>query len=208
MKTDELFWLEIAREIQALSQTGIHYASSHYDKQRYQRLLEISAEIFSKKTDLGFQSVVKIFEEQSGYATPRIDVRGAVFKNNNLLLVEEIVEKGWTLPGGWADVGDLPSRAVEREVYEESGFIVKASRIIGIYDGNRINPLDIFHSYKIVFYCEMIGGEEKASEETSRVEFFGKHEIPSQFSGERTKQRHIEDAFANHLGEEDSVQFD
>ena len=208
MFIDEIFWLEIAREIQALSQTGIHYSSSRYDRQRYQRLQEISAEIISRKTDLDYQGVVKTFEKQSGYATPRIDVRGATFKEDKLLLVEEIVDKGWTLPGGWADVGDLPSRAVEREVYEESGFMVKAKRIIGIYDGNRIHPLELFHAYKIVFYCELTGGEKKTSDETSQVDFFGRHEIPSPFSGERTKQRHIDDAFAYHFGEEGIVQFD
>jgi ADP-ribose pyrophosphatase YjhB (NUDIX family) len=208
MATNEIFWLEIAREIQALSQTGIHYTRSHYDRKRYKRLQEISAEIISRKTEMDTQDVIKIFKEQSGYATPRIDVRGATFKEDKLLLVEEIAEKGWTLPGGWADVGDLPSRAVEREVYEESGFIVKASRVIGIYDGNRINPLDIFHAYKIVFYCELIGGKKKISDETSRVDFFGRQEIPAPFSGERTKQRHIDDAFINHFGEEDLVKFD
>ena len=208
MDTNELLWLDIAREIQALSQTGLHYATSHYDQGRYRRLQEISAEIISKKSELSCQSVVKIFDKQSGYATPKIDVRGAVFKDNKLLLVEEIVEKGWTLPGGWADVGDLPSRAVEREVFEESGYIVKAVRVIGIYDCNRIEPLELFHAYKIVFYCEIIGGDNKISEETSQVCFFGINEIPSQFSGKRIEQRHIDDVFSHHFGEQKILHFD
>ncbi|MFN2176041.1 MAG: NUDIX hydrolase [Anaerolineales bacterium] len=208
MGANDLFWLELAREIQALSQTGIHYASNNFDLQRYHRLQEISAEIISRKTDLDKRDMLRILINQSGYATPKIDVRGAVFKENKLLLVEEIKEKGWTLPGGWADVGDLPSHAVEREVFEESGFIVRAKKVIGIYDGNRIDPLELFHAYKIVFYCEIMGGEEKISDETSQVRFFGINEIPSKFSGERTKQRHIDDAFRNYFEEETFVIFD
>ncbi len=189
-------WLEWAREIQALSQTGIHYSENDYHRERYQRLTEIAAEIVNEHTGLGISSLTRTFQAQKGYATPKIDVRGAVFKGDKLLLVRERQDNGWTLPGGWADVGDVPSQAAEREVLEEAGFRVKARKVIGVYDANRVGPLEIFHAFKLVFQCELIDGEARPSNETSEVAFFGENEIPPDLSGERTKPRQIRDAFA------------
>lgn len=188
-------WLEWAREIQALAQTGYHYAENEYQRDRNQRLMDIAAEMISVHCDLEFASLVDVFHAQIGYATPRIDVRGAVFQEGKLLLVRERQDGGWTLPGGWADVGDLPSRAAEREVYEEAGYRVKARRIIGVYDANRVGPLELFHAFKIVFLCDLIDGQARPSNETSAVVFFSQSEIPEQLSGERTQPRHILDAF-------------
>lgn len=190
-------WLEWAWEIQSLSQTGIYYSSNSFEIKRLTRLQEISAEIINEHASIDYDRIVEIFDDQSGYTTPRVDVRGAVFRNDKLLMVREIIDGGWTMPGGWADVNDYPSEAVEREVLEETGFLVKARRVIGIYDANRVEPLDLFHAYKILFYCEIISGEAHSSDETSEVGFFGLDEIPRPFSGERTKQRHVEDAFKN-----------
>jgi len=194
-------WLDWAREIQAISQTGMHYAENDYQIQRYSRLLEISAQIISSHSDLDYPYLVRIFNNQIGYATPRIDVRGASFKAGNLLMVKESIDGGWTLPGGWVDVGDTPSGAVEREMYEESGFVVKARKIIGVYDANRSGPLEVFHAFKIVFLCDIVSGEARTSEETSEVRFFSRVELPVNLSGERTKPRHLEDAFNALLNE-------
>jgi ADP-ribose pyrophosphatase YjhB (NUDIX family) len=188
-------WLEWAREIQALAQTGYHYAENEYARQRYQRLIEIAAEIVSEQSNLERSTILEAFNPQSGYATPRIDVRGAVFQHQRLLLVRERMDGGWTLPGGWADVGDVPSQAAEREVWEEAGFHVKANKVVGVYDANRVGRLELFHAFKIVFLCDLISGDARPSLETSEVAFFGKEELPKILSGERTKVRHIQDAF-------------
>lgn len=188
-------WLQWAREIQAISQTGLHFAENHYQRERFQRLVEISAEIFAACSDVDYSVLVESFNKQVGYATPRVDVRGAVFQNKKLLLVKERIDGAWTMPGGWADVGDIPSSAVEREVLEEAGFVVNARKVIGVYDANRTGPLEIFHAFKIVFLCDIISGEPRPSEETSQVAFFSKSEIPNMLSGERTKVHHIIDAF-------------
>jgi len=201
-------WLAWAREIQALSQTGMHYAENDYQRERNQRLSEIAAEIISEYSDKNYPELVKLFEVQSGYATPRIDVRGAVFKDEDLLLVRERMDSGWTMPGGWADVGDVPSESVEREVWEETGFKVSAKKIIGVYDANRINPMDIFHAYKIVFFCEILAGNPRPSHETSDVAFFGIDQIPMSLSDERTKPRHIKDAFAAYADPTNPAVFD
>jgi len=188
-------WLAWARQIQALAQTGLHYASSEYDRQRYRRLQDVAAEIFSEHTAMSEPELLDLFIQQSGYATPRVDVRGAVFNDGKLLLVRERSDGGWTMPGGWADVGDVPSEAAEREVWEEAGFKVKARKLIGVYDANRSGPLAIFHAYKLVFMCELLGGEARTSIETSEVAFFDPGDIPGVLSGERTRPRHIQDAF-------------
>lgn len=191
-------WLEWAREIQALAQTGCHYAEDEYQRERYERLGEIAAEIIAENTGLQFRPLAAAFRAQVGYATPRVDVRGAVFRNGKLLLVRETHDGGWTLPGGWADVGDVPSEAAEREVWEEAGFRVHAKRVVGVYDANRTGPLEIFHAYKIVFLCELISGEARPSRETTEAAFFAEEELylAQPLSGERTRPRHLADVFA------------
>jgi ADP-ribose pyrophosphatase YjhB (NUDIX family) len=189
-------WLEWAREIQALAQTSSHYAENDYQRQRYKRLLEIAAEIVAEHSSLEYPHVIEAFRQPIGYTTPRVDVRGAVFLDGKLLLVRERMDGRWTLPGGWADVGDVPSEAAEREVLEEAGFNVKARKLIGVYDANRFGPLELYHAYKIIFWCDLLGGEAQPSEETSEVAFFDRDQLPGELSGERTNFRHIQDAFA------------
>ena len=188
-----LLW---AREIQALAQTGYEFARDDYQKDRCRRLMEIAAEMVSENSGLEFISVATAFKDQLGYATPKVDVRAAVFDQGRLLLVREVEDGAWTMPGGWADVGDVPSKAAEREVREEAGFLVKARKVIGVYDANRIRPLQLFHAFKVVFLCDLVGGEARPSRETSEVGFFSRGEIPPELSGERTRARHIQDAFA------------
>ena len=197
-----------AREIQALAQTGYHYAPDDFQRERCRRLMEIAAEMISEKSEMEYLSLTRAFESQLGYATPKIDVRAAVFREGKLLLVRERMDGGWTMPGGWADVGDVPSHAAEREALEEAGFRVRACKVIGVYDANRIRPLELFHAFKIVFLCNLIEGEARPSNETSEVAFFGQDEIPTVLSGERTTPRVIADAFAALANPKSSTVFD
>lgn len=198
MNPDPPRWLDWAREIQALAQTSAAYAENEWQVGRYHRLQEIAAEIIASYSALECVKLSDVFKAQIGYATPRIDVRGAVFQGDKLLLVRELADGGWTLPGGWVDVGDTPSGAAEREVWEESGFEVKARRVVGVYDANRTGPLELFHAFKIIFLCELIGGQAQPSSETSEVAFFAEDELPGILSGERTRPRHLRDIFAAH----------
>lgn len=188
--------LEWAREVQALAQTGYHYAPDDFEKDRCRRLMDIAAEMISENSGLEYLPLANAFREQIGYATPKIDVRAAIFRDRELLLVRERIDGGWTMPGGWADVGDRPSEAAEREAWEEAGFHVKARKVVGVYDANRVRPLELFHAFKVIFLCDITDGEARPSQETSEVAFFGLSEIPSNFSGERTTARHIRDVFA------------
>lgn len=189
-------WLNWAREMQAIAQTSLHYVESDYQRKRFQRILELAAEITQVHTRLPAAEWVETFQAQKGYATPKVDVRGAVFRNGKVLMVRERTDGGWTLPGGWADVGDVPSEAAEREVWEEAGFHVRARRVIGVYDANRSGPLEFFHAFKLIFLCDLIDGEATPSDETSEVAFFSRDELPAMLSAERTRARHLENAFA------------
>lgn len=194
-------WLEWAREIQGLCQTGLAFASTDYETQRYTRLNEIAAEIVASQTNETREALVENFSAQPGYATAKIDVRGAVVRDGRILLVQERRDQKWCMPGGWADVGDIPSEMVAREVWEESGFEVVPRKVLAVYDANRGGtPLEFFHAYKIIFLCEITGGEARSSDETMDVGFFSFDELP-QLSWQRTNEKHLAEVRA-HLGDE------
>ena len=201
-------WLAWAREIQALSQTGLTFSENDYERQRYTRLAEIAAEIMHSYTGLPAADLTANFLEQPGYATPKIDVRGAVVRDGKVLLVQERVDERWCMPGGWADVGDRPSETVAREVWEESGFHIVPRTVVGVYDANRSGrPLPLYHAYKIVFWCEITGGEARTSDETLAVGFFSFDDLPP-LSSNRTDQRHLADLQAHAQDPHRPVYFD
>jgi ADP-ribose pyrophosphatase YjhB (NUDIX family) len=184
-------WIAWARELQAIAQTGLTFATVQYDVERYTRLMEIAAEILSNHTG-ELQAVInEAFLREPGYATPKVDVRGAVIKDGKILLVQERADGKWCMPGGWADIDEIPSEMVAREVLEESGFQVKPQKVIGVFDGNRDGmPRNFFHSYKVVFLCELLGGTPSPSYETAAVDFFDFDHLPA-LSENRTHPRHL-----------------
>ena len=202
-------WLEWAREIQALGQTGLAFSQTEYDTERYRRLMEISAEIVHGHTGLEKETLVENFLAQPGYATPKVDVRGAVLREGKILLVQERADQRWSMPGGWADVGDYPSEMVVREVWEESGFHVEPGKIVGVFDANRDSdgPLVFFHAYKVVFLCTLVGGEARISDETLAVDFFDFDDLPD-LSLARTNGRHLSEVLAHHRDTSRPAAFD
>jgi ADP-ribose pyrophosphatase YjhB (NUDIX family) len=201
-------WLAWAREIQAIAQTGLHFTTNEFDRQRYTRLAEISAEIFAGYTNGSMDELVPIFLAQTGYATPKVDVRGAVIRDGQLLMVREKVDGNWSMPGGWADVNEAPSTVVEREVWEESGYRVKAQRLLGVYEANHdVAPVQVFHAYKLVFLCDLLGGDATPSIETTDVAFYSPADIP-ELSTQRTPPRVIERVFAHYADKSLPVDFD
>ncbi len=197
-------WLELARELQSMGQIGLQLSENHYELERSKRLTEISAEIIQEYSNLEKDEVREFFTTQVGYATPKVDVRSAVIRDGKILLVKEISDGKWAMPGGWADVGDIPSEAAERETMEESGLLVKARKVVGVFDANRVGRrLDLFHAFKIIFLCEIIGGEPKPSEETSEARFFDFEELPP-LSKNRTNEKHLKETkrFVNNASAE------
>ena len=172
-------WLEWARKIQAIAQNGLTYTESPYDRERYKALREVAFEILAEQSDADLPRIRELFEGETGYATPKVDVRGVIFRDGKILLVRERLDGRWTLPGGWADVWDTPSEAVEREVYEESGYRVRATKLLAVWD-RRLHghPPPLHNIYKLVFRCELLGGEATESLETMGVGFFGEDAWP------------------------------
>lgn len=190
-------WLDWAREIQSLAQTGLAFSTNHYDRKSFERFSDIAAEILASHSQLDPAGIRQVFSLEPGYATPKVDVRAAVIREGRILLVREKADGRWAMPGGWADVGDKPSQTAERETLEESGFVVQASRLIGAFDANRGETASVFfHAVKLIFLCDFLGGAARVSEETLAVDFFDFDSLPP-LSEQRTNQRHLNEIRAH-----------
>ena len=189
-------WLIWAQEIFSLSQSGITYSGNQYDIERYKRLQELTAEIIENQSKISKESVLDSFSMQAGYITPKVDVRGAVIRDGKILLIQERADGNWAMPGGWADLGNSPASVAEREVWEESGFRVKAEKVVAVIDANRIEPMEFYHAYKIIFLCRLLDGEPRISYETLAVDFFDPHHLPP-FSSYRTNEDMLREVFAH-----------
>ncbi|MEH7235377.1 NUDIX hydrolase [Bacillus sp. JJ1562] len=203
-----LKWLEWAQQIQAISQSGLAYSKDVYDIERFKELRELSAEIVAEFSNKNLEEVKKIFINEEGYQTPKIDIRAVVFKEDKILMVKETSDNAWTLPGGWADIGLSPSQNAVKEVEEESGYIVKPKRVLAVLDRNmHPHTPNIYHSYKIFIECELIGGQPRGSVETSDVGFFSKDSLPI-LSIERITEAQIQKLFECNGKEDVEVLFD
>lgn len=181
-------WMQWAGMLQSIAQNGLHYAENAYDIERYQSIRQIAAEIMEAGSGTDQKKILTVFSAQTGHATPKVDVRGVVFKEKKILLVKEKEDGGWTIPGGWADPDETPGEAVTREVFEESGLRVKPMKLMAVYDRtlHGHEPPHPFRIYKLFFLCEILGGEPKPSPETLDVAFFGQGEIPTLSLGRTT----------------------
>ena len=172
-------WLEWARKLNALAQTGLTFAENPYDIERYTTIRTIAAEMIAHGSGGDTSRVLDLFACDAGYATPKVDVRGVVFQDGKILLVQERSDGLWTLPGGWADVGDSPADAVVREIREESGYETRATKLLALLDRNRHDhPPHVNHIYKVFIRCEIIGGSPTTSHEIQDVGFFAEDQIP------------------------------
>ena len=207
--TQILAW---ARALQAMAQNGLEYCKNEYDRLRYQELQKTSAEMIAEHSNLTSDELLTLYADQIGYATPKVDVRGAIFRDNKVLLASELMDEGrWTLPGGWADVNDTPSEAVLREVVEETGYEVKLIKLIAVLDrekqGNR-PPLP-FHVYKHFFLCEIIGGSPNPDHEheIGEVRFFDLDALP-ELSISRTTEAQLRLCYEHFLNPDSPTAFD
>jgi len=173
-------WLRWAKQVAALAQNGLTFSDNPYDIERYEHLREIAAEMMAEGFDLDKKSLIDLLSREEGYATPKVDVRGAAFRDGQILLVREALDGGWTLPGGWADPCQSPSEAVVREIFEESGFEARVCKLAAVYDRSKHPHLPHipFHIYKLFFLCEITGGRATESHETTDAGFFAEDAIP------------------------------
>jgi ADP-ribose pyrophosphatase YjhB (NUDIX family) len=173
-------WVKWSRQLMAVAQNGLTYAENHFDRERYKQVRQVAAEMMAEQSDTDHRRVLDLFSLEVGYATPKIDVRGVVFRDDRILLVKERVDGLWTLPGGWADVNESPKEAVVREVMEESGYHTRPGKLLAVWDRAKHphTPPFPYHIYKICILCELIGGEATASKETEEVGFYPEDGLP------------------------------
>ena len=190
-------WLAIGRELKAIAQIGLTFNRDPYDRERYERVRELAAAVIAQGSGHDAGVLLAEFRVETGYATPKVDVRAAAFVAGRILLVREVSDGAWTLPGGWADVNESPAESAVREVFEESGFEARAVKLAAVYDYRKSNrPQHLDSIYKLFFICELTGGSARASIETSEVAFFARHDLPNLSVG-RTTAAQIERMFSH-----------
>lgn len=193
-------WLTWTRELQAIAQTGLAFVRDPYDRERYEMLRSLASRIMAAHTASPAERIEALFAGESGYATPKIDVRGAAFDGHGrLLMVREVVDGGrWTLPGGWADVNLTAAENVIKEMREESGFEVRVRKLAAVWDRTRQgHPASAFSCCKMFFICDIVGGTAETSLETSEVGWFGEDELPEDLSLGRVLPGQIRRMFAH-----------
>lgn len=200
--------LDLARRLLALSQSGLHFTPQEYDRERYREIADIATQLLVQPSGPSAERLHQTWFVEDGYATPKIDVRGAIFREDRVLLVRETTDGKWTLPGGWADVNDSPSHAVEKEIEQESGFTARAMKLAALYDRNRHeHPPYLFHAWKAFFICEITGGEARISHETDGVDFFALDALPELSTGRSTAAQILR-MYEHHLNPERPTEFD
>ncbi|MCI0498396.1 MAG: NUDIX hydrolase N-terminal domain-containing protein [Planctomycetales bacterium] len=193
-------WFDVAKRLKAISQAGKTFAKNEYELNRHQELEQICAEIFERHADMTAEQARGILQQDAGYPTPKVDCRGVVFKEDKILMVKEVADGGWTLPGGWCDTDMTASQNVAREVWEESGYEVKPVRLLAVFDRDNQGhtPPYPFNIYKLFFLCELTGGQAKPSHETSEVAWFAEDRLPENLSRGRTLPHELKLFFAQH----------
>ena len=195
-------------ELQSLAQAGLTYGHDVYDLERYTRIREIAAEMMAEKTELPVEKVTSLFCNETGYQTPKIDTRAAVFQKGKILLVHE--KNGtWSLPGGWCDVNQTIGENTEKETLEEAGFRVRAERLIAVQDRNKHNEPPYAYGIVIVFLlCELLSGEFLTNTETTEIGWFSGEDLPENLALEKTTKAQIEMCFEAEKDKNWKVLFD
>ncbi|UZR93839.1 NUDIX hydrolase [Chondrinema litorale] len=203
-----LNWIEVAKRIQAIAQNGLTFSEGMYDIDRYEELRDISVKIMAEISEEPVEKVKELFASATGYQTPKVDIRGVVFEGDKILMIKEIADNKWSLPGGWADVNYSPAEIVCKEVWEESGIEVKALRLLAVCDKHKHpHPHDPYHAYKMFFLCERTGGELKTGMETLDVSFFAEDDLP-ELSVDRVTESQINMLFDFKRNPEKETYFD
>lgn len=199
-----------ARQLQAIAQSGLAWEPSEYDRERYEQVRRVAAEMVARANGGDAAVIEAALGAEVGHATPKLDVRGVVFRDERILLVEERDGGRWSLPGGWVDVGESPSEAVAREVLEESGYASRPVKLLGLYDRDRRGfPPHLWHIWKAFFLCEL-DGEKQAplGYETIGADFFSRDELPRPLRFADVTRAEIERCFEQREHPEWPAEFD
>ena len=201
--------LEWAKKLKAISQAGHTYSKDKYDLERFGQIQQIAFEMLSEISGEPIEKISNLYIPETGYPTPKVDVRAGVIRDNKILLVREREDGCWTLPGGWGDVCETPTQGVIREVLEESGFIVNNPKLIAVKDRDvhPYSPKFPFHIYKMIFLCELVSGSPTPNIEISEIEFFAQDDLPP-LSQSRTLPEDIQLIFEHHKDQDLGVYVD
>ena len=174
--------IEQITEMQSLAQSGLAYCKDKFDIERYKRLLEIAADLLTLNSNHQYEEVLELFKKDRGYATPKIDVRAAVFIEDKVLLVQEQSDSLWSIPGGWADVNLSPAENVLKEIKEEAGMICSVVKLVAILDKRKNEALAKKwpHIYKMIFLCQIASAKRFRFDknEVLHVDFFPLNHLP------------------------------
>lgn len=201
-------WIDFAIRIQSIAQAGLQYGKDKYDRERYEELRNIAAEMLSAKTDIPVEKVRDLFCNETGYQTPKVDTRAAVFIDDRILLAHE--NNGtWSLPGGWCDVDQSVASNTEKEVHEETGFTVRAEKIIAIQDWRKHNVVNFAYGViKVFVLCKYESGEFEDNIETTEIGLFKRDEIPDNLAVEKTTKEQILMCFDSYEKKDSPTLFD
>ncbi|MBZ4683657.1 MAG: hypothetical protein PWP46_583 [Fusobacteriaceae bacterium] len=193
--------LEIAKQLQAISQSGLYYSENEYDLDRYRQIEDLSVEMIELLTNNKAEEIKLVLCNDDGYKTPKVDVRGVVFdEQDRILMVKEKIDGKWSIPGGWSDIGYSPKKVAEKEVFEEAGLIVEAQKLLAVLDKSyHKHPTDINHVYKMFISCKVVGGELKKGMETLDVGYFDVNNLP-ELSITRITKEQIDMLYKFHKG--------
>lgn len=188
-------WLEWAAKLQSIAQAGLTYSENQYDIDRYQQIRRLSVDILHEYTGISYEKVRDLFASETGYQTPKVDIRASVFKDNKILLVREKIDGAWSLPGGWADVNSSVGESAVRECMEEAGAHVLTKRIIAIHQADKHYDFPYPYTiYKIFVECELVENNFTENTETLEAGFFPIDSLPP-LSTERNTPEQIKMCF-------------
>jgi ADP-ribose pyrophosphatase YjhB (NUDIX family) len=191
-------WLTWTRELQAIAQTGLAFSDNPYDRDRYEMLRTIASKMMAARSDGAAERIEALFANEHGYATPKVDVRGATFDDRGRILMVRERSDGdrWTLPGGWADVNMTLGECIVKEVREEAGYEVRVRKLAAVWDRTRQgHGSGVFSCVKAFFLCDLVGGTATPSLETTEVRWFAEADIPADLSIGRTLPHQIRRMF-------------
>lgn len=200
---------DLIKEIRALAQSGLQYTRDPFDRERFERLIKIASGLYTSLSDTDLETVERFFIPETGYATPKIDLRACVFRDDKVMLVRERSDNLWTLPGGWADQNESPREGIVREVKEESGFDTEIHSLFAVKDRDRnpYKPKYPVSIYKLFFTAAITGGSPEANIEVSEIDFFTEDNLPP-LSEARVLAQDIHDGFHAYRGSKPVCAFD
>lgn len=202
--------LNLAKRIKSIADIGLLYNTNGYDKERYTELLEISHELMSALIDQPITTIKGFYAPNKDYPTPKVDIRGLILNEaGEILMVKEMADGKWTLPGGWADIGYSPAEVIEKECKEEAGLTVKATKLLAVFDKRfHPHPAQPFYVYKFALLCEVVGAWQlQKGFDILDVRFFAPDDLPP-LSEDRILRSQIELLYKNATGADTLTYFD